>query len=127
MEEADGAAGTQGQETGSEGYTLIKGQTADGRKFRPSDWCDRLVGSIALYAREESDLYNEITDSVCLTDRDGFKGLVMDNKLKKIEPMLFRFLKSFAEDNKLKIEVLDNAEWNSDHRRVVTQPKRAFV
>lgn len=111
----------------SSGYTLIKGQTADGRKFRPSDWCDRLIGSIAVYAREESELLEQINDSVCLTDRDGFKGIVMDNKLRKIEPMLYRFLQSFADDNNLTVEQLDDGEWNSDNRRVITQPKRAFV
>ena len=120
------AISEKASEGAASGYTFIKGQTADGRKFRPSDWCDRLVGSVALYAREEADLYDEITNSVCLTDRDGVKGLVMDNNLCEIEPMLFRFLNSFAKDNNLTIELLDNAQWNSDHRRVVAQPHRAF-
>ena len=127
MKEVAQVNGDKPNESEEKRYTFIKGQVTDGRKFRPSDWCDRLVGSIALYAREESDLYNEITGSVCLTDRDGFKGLVMDNKLKEIEPTLYRFLRSFAIDNKLTIEELDDAEWNSDNRRLITPPKRAFI
>ena len=123
----DAQVAGEGGKAAGDGYFLIKGQTEEGKKFRPSDWADRLMGSVAIYAKEDSEMSNEILDSICLTDRDGFKGFVLSSKIQQIEPMLYTFLLNFAKDNNLKVELLDDHEWNNDRRQVVNKPRQAFV
>ncbi len=107
-------------------YIFVKGQTDDGRKFRPSDWADRLLGCISVYAREETEQFHQLADTICLTQRDGIRGVLIDRKMAEIEPMMFRFVNNFAASNKLVIEELGEEEWNNDHRRVVVKPRRSF-
>lgn len=115
-------------ESGLGGYILIRGQTSDGRKFRPSDWSDRLFGSIAVYAKqEEEENFQKISSGICQTNRDGIKGIVMNAHIEHLAPKLFRFLNNFAKDNNLMVENLDDAEWNADRKRVVIKPKRQFT
>ena len=115
-------------QAGAPGYLLIKGQTADGAKFRPSDWADRLFGSIAVYAKQEQhESFQKISECICQTNRDDIKGIVMNSQIEQLSPQLFRFLNNFAKDNNLVIEKLADAEWNADHQRVVIKPKRKFT
>lgn len=107
--------------------TLIKGLTAAGKKFRPSDWTDRLIGAVSFYAREHSNRSSEISGCVCIIERDGVKGIVLDSKLDEIEPNLTRFMRNFAKDNELTIELLDKSEWDQNHHRVVKKPQRHFI
>ena len=117
---------TSTEEVAGPKYILIKGQTTDGKKFRPSDWADRLMGCISLYTKEEKDKFDEIRDCICSTERDGFRGIVFEEKLIELVPMLYRFLNNFAKDNSLVVEVLENEDWNAERQRVVVKPKRSF-
>ena len=38
---------------------IIMGQTTDGGKFRPSDWCERLHGALRSLGEEEANLYSD--------------------------------------------------------------------
>ena len=107
-------------------YIFIKGVTKSGRKFRPSDWADRLYGAVATYASESEQNKKLIADSVCLIERDGIKGIVVNPLLNKLEPQLFRFMDSFAADNALTMEKLDPQLWNYEHLRIVECPRRTF-
>ncbi len=107
-------------------YTLILGVTDEGRKFRPSDWADRLFGACGVYAHDDG-IATEIGDHVCLTERDGRKGLVYSSKLRDIEPQLFHFLEKFAKSNRLRTSRLSQNQWNRNSRRVVVLPKRNFT
>jgi len=85
---------------------FIRGITADGRVFRPSDWAERLASLMARFrpaglCRKEAHLgYSPY----CLpTVIDGVRCLVVSESLRDIEPMAFDFLLHFARDNQLDV------------------------
>ncbi|MBF2734789.1 MAG: DUF3579 domain-containing protein [Betaproteobacteria bacterium AqS2] len=108
-------------------YILIKGVTKDDRKFRPSDWVDRLMGSISIYAKEEdAERHDDIIECMCMTERDGFRGIVLSHQIESLAPQIHRFVLNFANDNNLQVVALEDAEWNDERQQVVAKPKRAF-
>ena len=80
---------------------ILHGLTQDGRKFRPSDWAERLCGAVASY-----DKNRRITFHPCVTlaSINGIKCVVVETSLEQDDEMLFEFLIEFATENKLKIE-----------------------
>ncbi len=83
----------------------IRGTTMDGRKFRPSNWAERLYYAVATYGPHRTVTFNPLVTLKVGTDR--INCVVVDIKLQDEEPMLFDFLIGFARDNKL--EMLDQA------------------
>lgn len=79
---------------------IIKGITQQGRKFRPSDWAERLCGSFATYGRDRRIHYHP---QVQVGSWGGTSCIVLDASLEDIEPMTFEFLMRFAEENALQI------------------------
>jgi hypothetical protein len=85
---------------------FIRGITADGRVFRPSDWAERLASLMARFrpaglCRKAAHLgYSPY----CVpTVVDGVRCLVVSESLRDIEPMAFDFLLNFARDNRLDV------------------------
>jgi hypothetical protein len=82
---------------------FIQGITKDGRKFRPSDWSERLAGVMSCFgpgvhgpnARLQ---YSSYVRPVVLGD---LKCVILDSRLRDIEPMAFDFVLNFAKDNNL--------------------------
>ena len=85
---------------------IIKGVTESGGKFRPSDWAERLCGSVATYDRKRRIIFHP---NVRLATMDSVKCVVVDSVLEKEDAPLFTFLMNFAAENKLEI-----AESNCD-------------
>ncbi|HEU0203108.1 MAG TPA: DUF3579 domain-containing protein [Burkholderiaceae bacterium] len=86
---------------------FIHGVTSQGKVFRPSDWAERLCGVMACYrpssaaARREPHLgYSPYVRPLTI---GGVKCVVLDERLKEIEPMAFNFVLGFARDNDLPI------------------------
>ena len=82
------------------GKVIIQGITQDGGKFRPSDWAERLSGSIATYGPGRRIIFHP---NVKLASIDGIKCVVIDASLEEDDEMLFDFLTDFADENKLQI------------------------
>lgn len=82
------------------GQVTIQGITVDGRKFRPSDWAERLCSAVATYGRDRRVIFHPY---VALASIDGIKCVVIEKDLKEEDEMLFNFLMEFAEDNALQI------------------------
>jgi len=78
---------------------VIEGVTADGRKFRPSDWAERLCGVMASFGNDNRMHYSPYVHPVTA---GGVVCVVVDTRLETVEPMAFRFLLSFARDNELR-------------------------
>ena len=78
---------------------LILGITADGRTFRPSDWAERLCGTIAQY-NDGRLIYSDLAYPIT---RNGQIGIVVETKLRSENPVIYTFLMNFARDNQLKI------------------------
>jgi hypothetical protein len=83
---------------------IIRGQTLDGGKFRPSDWAERLCGAVASYGPGRRIIFHP---NVKLASIDGIKCVVIDAVLESSDEMLFEFLMDFAKDNNLQTDRLD--------------------
>lgn len=90
------------------GFVLIKGETVDGKKFRPSDWCDRLHSTLQALDPDE---YLECAEYVHLVNNNGGKGILVDRLLQTINPMLFKFFMSFVSSNGLATDDLTKESW----------------
>ncbi len=77
---------------------VIVGVTLDGRKFRPSDWAERLCGLMAQFGAADRNRYSPYVYPVIV---NGEKCVVVDARLAEIEPLAYRFLEGFARDNEL--------------------------
>lgn len=92
------------------GSFVILGMTVEGRTFRPSDWAERLCGVMSSYrpgfARQSHLGYSPY---VIPDVRDGVKCVKVDARLYALEPLAYRFLVGFANDNKLRTEPLPAA------------------
>jgi hypothetical protein len=87
--------------TTSESTTfVIVGLTTQGRKFRPSDWAERLCGVMSAFGAERRMKYSPYVGP---GDYNGEKAVFVDGRLGEIEPMAYRFMLNFAQDNDLQI------------------------
>ena len=80
---------------------VIKGVTTDGRKFRPSDWAQRLATAVGTQTASRRIKYHP---KVSISLIDGINCIVIASELKDEEPMLYAFLVEFAESNNLDIQ-----------------------
>lgn len=83
---------------------IIKGLTADGARFRPSDWAERLAGVMAQF-RPPGMAASHLTYSPYTrpTLIDGVKCVVVDERLRALEPLAWKFVLEFAKDNGLQM------------------------
>ena len=89
---------------------IIKGVTTVGRRFRPSDWAERLSGVMSEFGVDNRVSYSPYVRPVVL---EGVNCVVVSKKLKEVDPRAFRFLLDFARDNDL--TVIDGVVWATSH------------
>lgn len=77
---------------------LIVGVTLDGRKFRPSDWAERLCGGLSSFDRTGRLAYSKHARPIT---RDGDPCVVVETLLRELNPDAYEFLMDFARDNQL--------------------------
>ena len=85
---------------------FILGITSDGKQFRPSDWAERLCGVMSHFRPEGTGGPNAhigYSPYVRPTMLDGVRAVVVNNDIKKIEPLAYHFVRNFAIDNGLQI------------------------
>jgi hypothetical protein len=80
---------------------VIVGVTSAGRKFRPSDWAERLCGIMSAFGSERRMTYSPYVQP---GDCHGDKCVYVDGRIHDVEPMAYTFLVNFARDNDLKVE-----------------------
>ena len=85
---------------------VIWGVTASGRKFRPSDWNERLAGLTSAFGYDHKLLYSPLVEPMTI---GGVAAVVVDCKLATLEPRLYQFLLNFARDNELKVDYVPDA------------------
>ncbi|MDR0997193.1 MAG: DUF3579 domain-containing protein [Zoogloeaceae bacterium] len=91
---------------------VIVGRTPDGRKFRPSDWPDRLCGALSSFGDFKKLRYSPF---VSPGDYDGEKAVFVDGLLHEADPGAYDFVCGFAADNHL--EVLSGVCLIEEHTR----------
>ena len=86
---------------------FIQGQTLDGRAFRPSDWAERLAGAMSCFrpGGAKGGIGSFIGYSPYCVPRliANVKNVIVDERLKALEPMAWDFVMNFARDNKLPV------------------------
>jgi hypothetical protein len=84
---------------------FIQGITQDGKTFRPSDWAERLCGAMSCFRPEgvQGGIGAFIGYSPYCVPRliNGVKCVIVNEKLREVEPMAWDFVMNFAKDNKL--------------------------
>lgn len=78
---------------------IIEGVTEDGQEFRPSDWAERVSGSLSTF-RNHRIHYSPLLRPAVQNDNPC---VVLDPTLKMSNPALYQEILAFARKNKLKI------------------------
>lgn len=76
------------------------GQTKGGKKFRPSDWAERLYYTVASYGKNGRIIFNPLVN---LNQEDNSKCFVINTTLQDKDPMIYDFLVDFAVSNELEM------------------------
>ena len=95
---------------------FIQGITKDGKKFRPSDWSERLAGVMACFGPGASGPNARLKYSLYVrpTMLGDLKCVILDSRLRDIEPMAFDFVLNFAKDNNLVVtEACELPDYNT--------------
>jgi len=78
---------------------IIEGVTEEGRKFRPSDWIDRIASMGASYHKHRL-VYSDLMHPELY---EGQKCLIIDTELEIKNPCMFQYLMNFVKSNSLKM------------------------
>lgn len=79
---------------------IIQSLTRDGKRFRPSDWVDRICSSYATFGDDRKLRYSPYLKPEMI---EGVRCLAVDMQLKTTSPEGFEELMQFAEENQLNI------------------------
>lgn len=79
---------------------IIEGVTTQGKTFRPSDWAERMSGSMASFKNSRIHYSPLLQPSV---NHEGYKCVLLDPKLKESSPQVYQSILEFAKANHLKI------------------------
>jgi hypothetical protein len=85
---------------------IILGVTSNGRQFRPSDWAERLCGVMSCFRPPGSggpNAHLRYSPYVHPTNVNGVKAVVVNNAIRKLEPLAYHFVVNFAKDNDLQV------------------------
>lgn len=97
---------------------VVEGITQDGQVFRPSDWIERLIGTLSTYGEDRRanprphvgvDRRRRQENFLQAQMINGSKCLVVDTRLREANPSAYRFLQDFIENNRLRILGRDDA------------------
>lgn len=83
-------------------YFLIIGKTKDGKKFRPSDWTERLACTYAMFASNKTVIYHPMIRPTVTVD--GTTALMIAKDLEIEIPNAYIHVMKFAADNNLRVE-----------------------
>jgi len=79
---------------------IIQGETSDGRKFRPSDWAERMSGMLSTFGDDHRIHYSPQLKPLNFC---GNKCIAIDRELQSSNPSVFNQIIDFAKRNNLKI------------------------
>jgi hypothetical protein len=79
---------------------IIEGVTESGQTFRPSDWAERMSGSMACFKNSRLHYSPLLQPGV---NKEGYKCVLLDPKLKETSPEIYASILEFAKANHLKI------------------------
>lgn len=84
---------------------FIQGLTRDGKPFRPSDWAERLAGTMSCFRPQGAGggpgAYIGYSPYCEPRTIGGVRGVLVDPEVRELEPMAWDFVTNFARDNDL--------------------------
>ncbi|MDH5259252.1 MAG: DUF3579 domain-containing protein [Gammaproteobacteria bacterium] len=83
---------------------VIESVREDGRRFRPSDWIERISANMGTFGADHRLHY---ADSVKPAMVNGEKCLIVDQSLESDNPAAFGYIMQFARANDLRCHVGD--------------------
>lgn len=83
---------------------IIEGVTESGRTFRPSDWAERMSGTLSTFGRDHRIHYSPLLHPTMI---NGIRCVVVDPVLEQQYPELFAYVMSWAHNNHLKVSEED--------------------
>ena len=79
---------------------IIQGVTEDGRKFRPSDWAERMSGMLSTFGDDHRIHYSPKLRPISV---EGVKCIAIDTELAESQPGTYQQIMEFAKRNQLVI------------------------
>lgn len=79
---------------------IIEGVTGQGKTFRPSDWAERMSGTMASFKNSRIYYSPLLQPSI---NKDGYKCVLLDPKLQETSPQVYQAIMQFATENNLNI------------------------
>lgn len=79
---------------------VIEGITEQGKTFRPSDWAERMSGTMASFKDSRIHYSPLLQPSI---NTEGYKCVLLDPELKNSSPQVYQAIMEFAKKNNLKI------------------------
>ena len=92
---------------------IIEGITENGRKFRPSDWAERMSGALSTFGRDHRIQYSPMLYPLTI---DGVKCVSVDPSLQNVYPEMFTHIMHWVKMNRLKISEIDDAQSKLDDK-----------
>jgi hypothetical protein len=81
-------------------YLVISGVQENGKKFRPSDWIERLSSTLASFQVDNRLRYSPGVQPCMI---DGEYCLVVARQLEAVDPAAYAYVMDFARANRLRI------------------------
>lgn len=79
---------------------VIRSVNEEGRKFRPSDWIERISTTMATFGKDNRLHYSNDVRPIMV---EGEKCLVVENSLKETNPTAFDYIMAFVKANRLQM------------------------
>jgi hypothetical protein len=87
---------------------VIEGITTGGKKFRPSDWAERMSGALSTFGKDHRIQYSPLLQPLTV---NGVKCVAIDPSMRDTHPEMFNYIMHWAGANQLKvIETGDSEE-----------------
>ncbi len=83
----------------NDGKLVVESVVEDGRRFRPSDWIERISTTLASFGPDHRLVYS---DSVRPELVNGEKCLVVDQSLRHSNPAAYEYIVQFVRSNRLR-------------------------
>lgn len=80
---------------------IIEGVREDNKKFRPSDWAERISSMLASFGPDHKLRYSALVHPCII---NGEQCLIVSRGLSETHPEAFEFIMHFAQQNKLRIQ-----------------------
>ena len=89
---------------------IIEGKTHSGRKFRPSDWAERMSGALSTFGTDHRIRYSPLLQPLTI---DGVKCVALDPKMQDQFPEMFHYIMNWADGNDLVVSEDDTVPHNT--------------